>query len=277
MHIRLTSEIRGSLGGRWGLGIIAFLVLLSLLSPFFHQGAVNQTEEILAAPSATHWLGTNEVGQDIFSRLVLGTGTSLIVAVGAAFLTLVLGAAAGVSAGLAGGIYERLVMRLSDAMLVTPAFVLLVLLSAFVRPGILTLVVFISILRWPVSARVIRARTRSLMVKEHVHAARGFGANKTYIVFKHVLPDLAPVMTAFCFQYARAAVFMETGLAFLGITDPGMISWGTILHYAFKYYYLEAWAWWLLPCGIMLSLFILSLTMLGYSVEKFIEPRLRHA
>jgi len=275
MHIKVTQEIRNSRSGGLGIIILLLFLILGCLSPLMMKQATTQTGEILQKPSLDHIFGTNDVGQDVFARLVLGTKTSLMVTLGVMVLGMILAVGIGVSAGFIGGWYENLVMRIIDAFLVLPGFIVLLLLSAYFRPGLWTLIFFIALLRWPMGARIIRAQTKSLKEKLHVQASQSFGAGRGYVFFRHILPDLGPILVVLTVQFARTAVFMEAGLAFMGIADPRMISWGTILHHAFKFYYLEVW-WWLFPAGILLSLFILALTLLGYSLEKIIEPRLKN-
>ncbi len=271
------SELSKDSFGRIGLGVFSLFLLLALVSPLITGDPMLHSTSVLNPPSSEHMLGTNDVGQDIWSRLIRGVRTSILVAVGVGILTTLIGAIVGVSAGLIGGIYDEVLMRIVDALLAIPAIVVLILIASFLRPTLWTLILLISILHWQGGARIMRAQTLSLKERAYISAARAFGAGGGYLILKHVMPGLGPILISSFIYSARMAVFMEAGLAFIGIADPTTVSWGAMMHHALKFYYLPVWKWWLLPPGAALSLLILSFTFLGYSLERIIEPRLRNA
>ena len=277
MHVRLLKELRKDIFGKLGLVLIAVFIISALVFPFIFRDPRSHSQVIFEPPSSSHLLGTNDVGQDIWSRLAQGTRTSVLVAIGVGFLSTLISTLTGISAGITGGIYDKIIMRLVDALLVIPTIVVLILVASFVNPSVWILIVLISILNWQGGARVIRSQTLSLKERMHISAARTFGAGRWYIIFRHIIPDLGPILIVSFIHRARMAVFMEAGLAFIGIADPLMISWGMMMHHALKFYYLPVWKWWLLPPGIALSLLIMSFTFLGHSLEKIMEPRLRNA
>ncbi len=277
MHIKYGRSVMRSGMGKTGVWLLAFVALIALVGPLLSPDPARETVKVLQEPSGQHLLGTNEVGQDVWARLASGARTSILVAVGAGVLSTFLSALVGISAGLAGGLYERVTMRVVDALLVVPSLVLLILLSAFLQPGLAGLVLLISVLHWPGGARVLRSQTLSLKERPHVFASRAFGAGPGHIVLRHIVPDLGPLLIVSFIHRARAAVFMEAGLAFIGITDPSIVSWGTMIRNALDFYYTAAWSWWLLPPGLCLSLLILSFLFLGHSLEVVMEPRLKHA
>jgi peptide/nickel transport system permease protein len=201
----------------------------------------------------------------------------LLIAIGAGFLTTCLSALIGISTGFIGGVYDTVMMRLVDALLAIPMVVVLIVTAAFLKPNITILIILISLLHWPGGARVLRSQTLSLKSRLHILAAETFGAGKLYRIRRHIIPELGPLLVVSFLYSARAAVFMEAGLAFIGLADPSMISWGTMMHHASKFYYLSVWKWWLLPPGFTLSLLMLSFTFLGYSLERIMEPRLKNA
>ncbi len=276
MHIRYGKHIVSSTSGRIGLGIAGVLAAGALVSPLVGADPSAQTTQVLEAPSWSHLLGTNDVGQDILCRLLHGARTSLLVAVCVGALSTAVSTLIGVSAGLIGGLYERVVMRLVDALLVTPILIPVVLVSAFIQPGVWGLIVIIAGLRWAGGARIVRAETLSLKHRGHVMASQAFGAGTGHVLVHHIGPDLSPVLLSSFVHSARTAVFMEAGLAFIGIAAPGMVSWGTMIRNAMNFYYLPAWKWWLLPPGLALSLLILSFVLVGQSLEQVMDPRLRN-
>jgi len=277
MHDRLRDKLKKDFLGKLGLIWITIFVVLALIAPFITKEPEAHSLLIFKPPSFDNLLGTNDVGQDIWSRLIWGTRTSIIVAIGVGVLTTTLSAIIGVSAGFFGGLYEKIIMRIVDALLVIPTIIVLILVAAFIKPSIWTLIFLISLLHWQGGARVFRAQTLSLKERMRIYAAKTFGASRWYIIFRHIIPDITAILIVSFIHNLRMAVFMEAGLAFIGIADPLMISWGMMIHHALKFYYLPVWKWWLLPPGIALSLLILSFTFLGHSLEKKIEPRLRDA
>ena len=268
----------GSSPAQIGFIILLVMIVMALLAPLIapyepHQ----QSPSALLPPSLSHWLGTNHVGQDIWSRLVFGARTSLFVGFGVGVLATILGTIFGVSAALIGGIYERIVMRLVDAFIVIPMVIVIILVAAYIKPSILVLIVLLALLSWQGGARIIWAQTLSQKEREYVAAARSFGAGTFYIAWRHIVPALGPILLVDLIYGIRRAVFLAAGLAFLGISDPAVVSWGMMMRDALSFSYLSVWQWWLLPTGIALSLTIVGLTFIGYAVEPIIDPRLRGA
>ncbi len=278
MHIDIKKEIKESGPGKAGLLILLVMIALALLAPVLARyNPFLQTADSLLPPSWEHWLGTNHVGQDIWSRLLFGARTSLLVGFGVGFLSTLLSTIFGISSALVGGLYDKVVMRIVDAFIVIPAVIIVILVAAYIRPSILVLIMLLALLSWQGGARVVRAQALSLKERGHVAAARSFGANHFYIAWRHIVPDLGPILLVDFIYGVRRAVFMEAGLAFLGITDPTMVSWGMMMRDALRFSYLNVWQWWLVPTGVALSLTIIGLTFLAYAAEPVIEPRLRGA
>jgi peptide/nickel transport system permease protein len=276
MHIDVKKEIRESGPGKTGLIILLLMVGVAVLAPVLSPySPYQQSTASLLPPSLSHWLGMNHVGQDIWSQLVYGARTSLLVGFGVGILSTLLGTVFGVSAALVGGLYEKIVMRIVDAFIVIPMIIVVILISAYVRPGIATLILLLSLLSWQGGARVIRAQSLSLKERGHVAVARSFGANRFYIAWRHIVPDLGPILLVDFIYGVRRAVFTEAGLAFLGISDPTVVSWGMMMRDAMSFSYLDVWQWWLVPAGIALSLTIIGLTFVGHAAEPVLEPRLR--
>lgn len=275
MHIKYWEEIREDNFGRIGLTLIALLVITASLSPLLCQydpGAPSYT--ILEPPSSEHWLGTNDVGQDIWSQLVYGSKNSLLVAFSVGMFTTLLSTFIGASAALIGGLYERVILRIVDALIVIPAFIVIVIVAAYIQPNVWLLIILISILTWQGEARMIRAQTLSLKERLYISATRALGASKRYLLTRHIIPDLSPILVASFVHSATRGVFMEAGLAFLGIADITTVSWGRMINHALRFYYLDAWKWWLIPTGVALSLTIMAFVFIGHALETAMDPRL---
>jgi peptide/nickel transport system permease protein len=276
MHIDLKKEIKESGPGRTGLIILLLMITVALAAPILAPyDPYQQSTASLLSPSWSHWLGTNHVGQDIWSRLVFGARTSLMVGFGVGILSTLLSTIFGVSAALVNGLYEKVVMRIVDAFIVIPMIIIVILISAYIRPSILTLIILLSLLSWQGGARIMRAQALSLKERGHVAAAKSFGANHFYLAWRHIVPDLGPILLVEFIYGVRRAVFIEAGLAFLGISDPTVVSWGMMMRDALSFSYLNVWQWWLVPTGVALSLIIIGLTFVGHAAEPVIEPRLR--
>lgn len=276
MHINYWKEVKENDFGKIGLVIIVIMVFLAIMAPLFTRYAPTAYSGLLLSPpSLQHPLGTNDVGQDIWARLLYGARTSLLVSSGAALLSTLISILIGSTAALFGGIYDRLVMRVVDAFIVIPPVIVVILTAAYLKPNIFLLILLLACFLWPGGARIIRSQTLSLKEKMPVTAARTFGAGWLHLLFRHIVPDLGPVIMATLIHDARRAVFMETGLSFLGISDAGIISWGKMIQHALQFTYLDAWKWWLLPPGFSLSLLIMAVTFVGHSLERALDPRLR--
>lgn len=230
----------------------------------------------LEPPSAAHLLGTNDVGQDVFSRVVWGTRPSLTLAVGAATLSILVGGLVGATAALVGGPLDMLAMRLVDVFLAVPALPLAVLTAALLGPSRLVLTLVIGFIVWPVIARIVRSQALTLRTQPYVVAARAFGGGSFYLLRRHLLPALGPILVAGFANIAAQAVLLEAGLGFLGLADPTDVSWGLMMHRALLHpglYFTAAWAWWVLPAGLAITLAVLGFTLIGVGSEAPFNPR----
>ena len=250
-------------------GLAIFAPLLSGYSPHDYTG------KIFSPPDIDHPLGTDSMGQDIWTRLLYGARTSLLVAGAVALISSSLSLLVGASAALVGGLYERLCMRIIDALISLPTIIVMILVAAYLRPSLPLLILLISLFSWPGGARIIRSQVLSLKQRMHINASRTFGAGMGHIISKHIIPDLSPIICALMMQDARRAVFMEAGLAFLGVSDPTVISWGKMMNQALAFTYLDVWQWWLVPIGLALSATLIGISFLSFSLETAIDPRLR--
>jgi peptide/nickel transport system permease protein len=274
MHINYWQELTHHREGQIGLVLLGILAGIALLAPILAPwDPLYERDMAFLAPSLRHLLGTNDVGQDIFSRLLYGARSSLCLAVlagaGATALSLLIGG----TAGLIGGLYDRVVLRCIDALLCIPMLLVLILVAGYLTPSFFSLVLILTCLMWPGGARVVRAETLSLGSELHITAARSFGARWPYLLRRHILPDLAPILLANFVAVARRAVFMEAGLAFLGIGDPMVVSWGMMIRQALRFTYLDAWVWWLLPPGLALACTVAAFAYLGNILTGVLHPR----
>lgn len=276
---RSSRMIRWStVGGAVIVGLfVALLLFGSYLAPFT---ATELAGRSLEPPGGRHLLGTNQLGQDIASQLILGARASLLVAVLAGAGTVVLGSIVGVTAGWFPGWPNAVLMRVTDLVLVLPKLPLLLLVGALTGGSVLGLSVVISALFWPIAARIIRSQVLSLRTRTHVRAATGFGAGTRHQLRRHILPDLALLSVAEFIPAAGRAVALQAGLAFLGVGDPTEPSWGGMIRDAVAFravFITSAWTWWLVPPVLALVALIVGITLLGTAAERRLSPRLaRH-
>ena len=265
------------------VGVVG-IILLSLLLAFaiFPQVfAPYDPAEMVARPfqppSAEHWLGTNDIGQDLFSEIIHGTRASL----STGLIVSVIAVTAGTLAGLISGYYSNMVsgaiLILIDLILVIPFLPLIVLLGAYVGPGQQNIIIILSLVSWAIPARLIRSRVLSLHDAAYVEAARALGSSDRHIIRLHIWPAVRSIALVQFVMLAAATILAEASLNFLGLGDPATKSWGTTLYFARSSgaFLGESWKWWVVPAGLMISLTVLSLVLIAYAMERRLEPGLR--
>jgi len=264
-------------GGRIGLGVVAFVILFSFGGPLVYRTDQVHTsiEEATLAPSATHLLGTDEVGYDVLGRLMIGGQTSLEVGVAAALIATIFGVLWGAFAGFFGGLVDAVMMRIVDALVAIPALFLLIVLGTIVTPSVPVLVLVIGGIAWLVPARLIRAETLSLRTREFVDAVRVMGGNEARIVIRHILPNaIGTVVVNATFQVADA-ILTVAALSFLGLgVPPPAANWGSMLSSGVNYTFAGYW-WLIYPAGIAIVLTVVAFNVIGDALRESLDVRLR--
>jgi peptide/nickel transport system permease protein len=227
-------------------------------------------------PSGQHILGTNDIGQDIFSEMVWGARVSLTVGLLAALVATTIGTVVGLVSGYLRGFADAFLMRTVDVILALPFLPLMILLAAFLGPSILTIVIVVGLVSWARPSRVIRSVVMSLSAREYVTAARGVGAGDLRIIVKHLLPGTIALMVVEFVQAAAGAILIESSLSFLGLGDPIQKSWGSVLYYAQarSAFLSGAWVYWVIPPGVAITMTVLGLAFIAFSLERLANPRL---
>jgi peptide/nickel transport system permease protein len=275
MHLDLRRELAKDPWFVSGTGLALLLAALVLAGPWL---AMHDPHDMsfrpLAPPSSEHWLGVNDGGMDIFSELLHGIRNTVVFGLLTGVTALAIGIAIGLACAWFSGWIDHFLSRLADILLAIPAVMILILVAAFFRPTPLTLGLILAALSWATTAKAIRAQ--ALVVKKglHVQAARQMGASGTYIIWRHLMPELFPLYLIGFTTKARMAMFMEASLSFLGLFDPSRKSLGMMISYALKYYYLDIWWNWLIPPILCLTLLIMTVSFLAISLEKVFDPRL---
>ncbi|MBI5523624.1 MAG: ABC transporter permease [Desulfarculus sp.] len=259
-----------------GLMVVACLVLVATLAPWLAPWDPNQinVSAILLPPSWTHPFGTDELGRDVFSRMIFGARVSLQVGFVAAGLATLVGVFLGALAGYYGGWVEAAIMRFTDMMLCFPTFFLILAVIALLDPNILNIMAVIGLTSWMGVARLVRAEFLTLKEWEFVVAVKSLGAGDIRIIFRHILPNaMAPVLVALTLGVA-GAILTESGLSFLGLgVQPPEPSWGNILNQGKDNIEI---AWWLsLFPGLAILVTVLGYNLLGEGIRDALDPRLR--
>jgi peptide/nickel transport system permease protein len=261
--------------GAIGAGGIVLLVVLSLLAPLiapFEPTA--QIARRFLDPSTTHIMGTDDVGRDVFSRLIYGARVSLWVGVVAVSISTVLGVTCGMIAGFFGGVLDNVLMRLVDILLAFPGLILAIIIASYLGPSLTNAMIAIGIVGAPHKARIARAPVLSILTEDYIMAARVMGAGNGRILLQHVLPNaMAPLIVSTSLSLS-GAILADAGLSFLGLgTQPPDPSWGAMLQEGRRYME-DAW-WMALYPGVAIMLAVLSFNLLGDGLRDILDPRLR--
>jgi peptide/nickel transport system permease protein len=262
-----------------GAGILLVVISGAILAPWLAPyGLHTQVGPVFGHPSWGHLLGLDDGGIDVVTLLMWGARTSLIVGFAATFVSMVIGGTVGVLAGYFGGKTDGVLMRITDYFLVIPDVPLMIVVAAIWGPSLSHIVIVIGILLWTSTARVIRAQVKSVRERVYVKRARSLGAGHLRIVWRHVLPQVAPLLIANTVLTIAVAIFDETALSFLGLGDPSRISLGKMIENAFQRAAISSGAWWaIVPPGLLVALIILGCSLVGGAIEDALNPRLRVA
>jgi peptide/nickel transport system permease protein len=258
--------------------IVLCLFVLAVAAPVLAPWDPHRPDvrKILDSPSRSHWLGTDQLGRDVLSRMLYGARVSLAVGFVSVGIATALGIILGATAGYNGGVIDGMVMRLVDLMLVFPRFFLLLAVLAFLKPSIWTIMAVIGLTGWMGVARLVRAEFLALKEREFVVWSQSVGASAFRIIWRHILPNaMAPVLVAMTLGIP-AAILTESGLSFLGLgVQPPYATWGNILNEGKDAIEL---AWWLsVYPGMAILVTVLSYNLLGEGIRDALDPRLRQS
>lgn len=267
----------GILGAIMLLSMVLIAVFAPWIAPYDPYEPVQATaEDVMASPSREHLLGTDESGRDVLSLVIYGSRVSLLVGFAASVIIVLLGCVIGIAAGYAGGRTDLFLMRFTDAILVIPALPLMLVIIAVAGRSLNLIILVIGLLSWTYMARVVRAQVLSVKERQFVLRARALGISSLGIVIVHVLPQVLPVIFAEATLDVSWAILSEASLAFLGLGDPTLVSWGSMLNRAFMRGAVTRGAWWyLLPPGVALAWVTLGLVLVSNAIQEIVNPRLQ--
>ncbi|MFF7205912.1 MULTISPECIES: ABC transporter permease [unclassified Streptomyces] len=276
---RFWRSYRTHRAGIFGLAALALITLIALAAPLLVgddvQSVTNAPGTALERPSTEFPLGTDQFGRSLLGLLVWGARISLTVGLLAAALSVAIGTVVGIIAGHYGGWFQTVLMRITDWFLVMPALVLAIVLATVMSRSVWTVILAIGVTSWPTTARLVRAQTIAVESRPYIERAKALGGGHSHIMSRHVLPNVMPLVLAQTTLGISTAILTEATLAFLGLGDPTVVSWGGMLQDAREAGAVSSGHWWYLaPPGLAIALVALAFTLCGRAIESVLNPRL---
>lgn len=258
-----------------GLLFLIGAVVVSLLAPLIATDpfAVD-LRSILQPPSSEHWLGTDQAGRDVFSRILYGGRVSLLIGFASAFSTVMVGLVLGTVAGYRGKAFDWFFMRLVEVVLSFPTLVLIIFFVTRFGRNVTSIVLVMALFQWPIAGRLVRNMTVAVKELEFVQAARAFGARGVHTTLHHLIPSAVGPLTVAGTLLAAQAILIESALSFLGFgISPPTATWGSILNEAQSLTVLETMPWLWIPPGLLITLTVLAINFVGDGLRDGLDPR----
>jgi peptide/nickel transport system permease protein len=259
-----------------GLVVIAIFVVLAVFAPLIapYDPAAQSWTSVRKAPSWVYWLGTDDVGRDVLSRVIYGARASLLAGVISVAIALTVGVPLGLLAGYVGGWIDAILSRITDAMLAVPALILAIALAAFLGPSLTNAMIAIGVVTTPIFIRLTRGQVMAVKVEDYVEAARAIGNPRWRIAVFHILPNILPALLVQTTLSIAAAIIAEAALSFLGLgQQPPAPSWGSMLNSAQRF--LTNAPWMAVWPGLAIFLTVLSFNIVGDGLRDALDPKER--
>jgi len=270
---------RRNTSAMFGLAIVVVFLVVAAIGPWIVPFPEDATGAVhldikLQPPDGTHWFGTDEVGNDVFTRVVLGTRVTLQIACIVTGVAMLIGVPLGMIAGLVGGWVQEVIMRVTDVFLSVPGLVLAIAIVGALGPGIVNAMLALSLVWWPGYVRLVQAKTLALKNEIYVQAAYSIGASKLRIVFVHILPNCTSPIIVKASMDMGMAILGAASLGFLGLgAQPPFPEWGAMISIARTY--LPDWWWYSFFPGLAISLTVLGFNLLGDGLRDILDPKHR--
>ncbi len=261
-------------GAMFGLVVVLLFIVMALFAPVLapHDPVATSWSDVRMAPSGVYWFGTDEIGRDVFSRVVWGARASILAGLVSVSISMALGIPIGLLAAYVGGWTDGVISRFTDAMLAVPFLILAIALSAFLGPSLNNAMVAIGVSAMPVFIRLTRAQVMQTKVEDYVEAARAVGNPHWRIALRHIMPNVMPPLIVQATLSIAAAVIAEASLSFLGLgQQPPLPSWGSMLNTAKNY--MDNAPWMAVWPGASIFLLVLSFNLLGDGLRDALDPR----
>ncbi len=263
-------------GAVFGLVVVGFFVVLAVFAPYLapHDPVATSWLAVRKPPSDVYWLGTDEIGRDVLSRVIFGARASLLAGVISVAIALSVGVPVGLFSGYIGGWADALIMRIIDAMLACPFLILAIALAAFLGPSLTNAMIAIGISATPIIVRLTRAQVLAVKVEDYIEAARAVGNPHRRIVLRHIFPNIVPPLLVQATLAIAAAIIAEASLSFLGLgQQPPAPSWGSMLNTAKNY--IDHAPWMAIWPGLSIFVVVLAFNLLGDGLRDALDPKSR--
>ncbi|MEW5747630.1 MAG: ABC transporter permease [Candidatus Thermoplasmatota archaeon] len=279
--MKIMKQVSKNPMGAIGMVILCFFSFIAVFGPTLAPYEVDASSLGQFTPmlqeSPEHWLGTDTEGYDIFSSLLYGARTSIIVGIFAALISSFLGAVIGLYSGYVGGWKDEVVMRVNDVVLSIPWLVLMIIIAAFVGEiNLMGIILIIGFTGWSGTSRLVRAQVMSIRERQYVERAKAIGAGDWHIIGHHILPNVFPLVFANTILTVAGSILAESTLSFLKMRPIGSVTWGSMLSYAHEGMAFQiGLPWWIIAPGLCIVVLVLGFTLLGYALDEVMNPKLR--
>lgn len=273
-HLRVFGKNKKAVAGA---SILIFFIIIAIFAPIIAPYSPYETGfKPYDKPSFQNLLGVNNLGQDIFSRLIYGVRVTLIVGFSCGILITIIALIIGISAGYLGGIWDEILSMFTNIFIAIPVIPLILVISAFVlKKGIISVILIITFVSWAWNARIFRSQVLSLKRREYVVASKLIGESNFHIMFKDILPNMLSLIFANFFSTVLFAILAEAAIEFIGLGDTSIISWGTTMYWAYnsQVAILGKWEWLLIP-GLCIGLLGISFSLINFGIDEISNPKL---
>jgi peptide/nickel transport system permease protein len=274
LESRAWKKLKANKGALVGGGIVLFFIALALLAPLLPIADPNATDwsAIRKAPSAVHWLGTDEIGRDVLSRMIWGAQASLLAGVVSVLIAVAIGVPFGLVSGYFGGWTDQVISRMTDALLAMPFLILAIALAAFLGPSLTNAMIAIGLSAMPIFIRLTRGQVLAVKTEDFVEGARAIGLDHFRIITRYILPNVFPPILVQATLTVATAIIAEASLSFLGLgQQPPAPSWGSMLNVAKNF--LSQAPWMALWPGIAIFLVVIGFNLTGDGLRDALDPR----
>lgn len=258
--------------GKLSVLIIIFFITLSVFGSLLSYYPHNiPSGSPLDPPSRLHWMGTDDLGIDIWAQICYGARISLVVGFATAFLAVGGGGLLGIYAGYYGGKIDEWIMRIIDLIMIIPELPIMIVSGAFFGPTLKNIIIVLSVFSWTIPAKIVRSKILSIKSEDYIKVAESYGAGFLYITKKHFFPQIFSLLLVSFIKLMSKAIVAEAGLSFLGLGDPTSKSWGLMLNHAMAFsgiYFTEFWKWWVLSPLICIIIIVLTVALIGKEIES---------
>ncbi len=234
---------------------------------------LKSTDETFQQPSSKHFFGTDDLGKDVFSGVVHGARTSIVIGISVALLSGLIGVIVGAAAGFSGGRLDDLLMRFTELILIPPKFFLALVIVALFGSSMINLILILTLTYWTTTARLVRSEVLSLKERPFVEASRAMGASEARILFREIIPNAMPVIITNVTLMVGNVILLEAALDFIGIGDANRVSWGAMLHNG-QHFIRDGWWMVVFPC-LAISILVLSINILADVLNNWLDPKAR--